>query len=201
MENPKNQNANRDIFNIRNVEGDFIVINQDNISQGAEVANRLDNSFKVDYIKLQKKSLQVMKQVLNRIGGQVHLPRTNQLEQLETYTVDNTITIIVGASGVCKSSLVRDYAETQIQKDETVLWFDSRSFEKIDFAAFESDLQLANSLDEVVQSLSTKKGLLVLDGLDRLYNSDSFKLLSTFLRLFDFHQDSCKNSLIHSKIL
>ena len=189
MENPKNQNANRDIFNIRNVEGDFIVINQDNISQGAEVANRLDNSFKVDYIKLQKKSLQVMKQVLNRIGGQVHLPRTNQLEQLETYTVDNTITIIVGASGVGKSSLVRDYAETQIQKDETVLWFDSRSFEKIDFAAFESDLQLANSLDEVVQSLSTKKGLLVLDGLDRLYNSDSFKLLSTFLRLFDFHQE------------
>ncbi|UXE59011.1 MAG: hypothetical protein KA717_24010 [Woronichinia naegeliana WA131] len=147
------------------------------------------NSLKADQIKLQKKSQQVIEQVSNKIGGEVYLLRTNQLEKLEKNTVDNTVTIIVGASGVGKSSLVRDYAETQIQKDETVLWFDSRSFEKIDFAAFESDLQLANSLDKVVQSLSTKKGLLVLDGLDRLYNTDSFKLLSTFLRLFDFHQE------------
>lgn len=142
-----------------------------------------------DKEKLFRKSREVMEQVLNKIGGQVHLERKTQLEELEKACAENCVTVLVGISGVGKSSLARDYAEKLILEDKPVLWFEARSFEKIDFASFETDLQLTHSLETVIQSLSNQPATLILDGLDRLYTPESFQLLSTFLRLFKLQEE------------
>jgi nucleoside phosphorylase len=148
------------------------------------------NSVESDRAKLVRKSQQVMEQVSNRIGGQVHLHRANQLEELEKACTEYRVTVLLGISGVGKSSLARDYAEKLIGENQSVLWFEARSFEKIDFASFEADLQLTNSLESMIKTLSNEPAILILDGIDRLYDPNSFKLLSTFLRLFNFHEQS-----------
>ena len=147
------------------------------------------NSVESDRAKLLRKSQQAMEQISNRIGGKVHLQRSNQLEQLEKACIGHRVTVILGISGVGKSSLARGYAEKLIGENQFVLWFEARSFEKVDFASFEADLQLANSLESLIQTLSNKPGTLILDGLDRLYAPDSFKLLATFLKLFNFQEE------------
>jgi nucleoside phosphorylase len=148
------------------------------------------NSVESDRAKLVRKSQQVMEQVSNRIGGKVHLHRANQLEELEKACTEYRVTVLLGISGVGKSSLARDYAEKLIGENQSVLWFEARSFEKIDFASFEADLQLTNSLESMIKTLSNEPAILILDGIDRLYDPNSFKLLSTFLRLFNFHEQS-----------
>ncbi|MEA5512241.1 hypothetical protein VB715_20935 [Crocosphaera sp. UHCC 0190] len=146
------------------------------------------HSVESDQEKLLRKSKQVMEQVSNKIGGKVHLERTNQLEKLAKVCTENYFTFLVGFSGVGKSSLARDYAEKLILENQTVLWFEAQSFEKIDFAAFETDLQLTHSLEAVIQSLSNQPATLIIDGLDRLYTPESFRLLATFFSLFKFQK-------------
>ncbi|MBD2395468.1 AAA family ATPase [Cyanobacterium aponinum FACHB-4101] len=166
------------------------IVNQ-NKTVNISCSDNLINSdcLKSDQQKLLKKTKQAMEQVFNKIGGQVYLQRTSQLEELEKSSVKNHLTVIVGDSGVGKSSLARDYAEKLILEDLPVLWFNGRSFEKIDFPSFETELQLTHSLETVIESLSNQPATLFLDGLDRLYTSESFQLVSTFLNLFKLNEE------------
>ncbi|BAQ66972.1 AAA family ATPase [Geminocystis sp. NIES-3709] len=166
------------------------IVNQ-NKTVNISCSDNLINSdcLKSDQQKLLKKTKQAMEQVFNKIGGQVYLQRTSQLEELEKSSVKNHLTVIVGDSGVGKSSLARDYAEKLILEDLPVLWFNGRSFEKIDFPSFETELQLTHSLETVIESLSNEPATLFLDGLDRLYTSESFQLVSTFLNLFKLNEE------------
>src|SRR5207253_11127640 len=114
--------------------------------------------------------------------GRVRLERREDLARVTSAAAPGAGVVLSGASGCGKSALAKRWVEQLGASGEKFLWFDSQSFERLDYAAFVADLGLRHGFDELARLLPDARATVVLDGLDRLYDTRAFALVGAVLR-------------------
>jgi hypothetical protein len=115
------------------------------------------------------------------IGGRVHLPRDQEIKRLRDAIEAAHAVVLLGPSGAGKSAIAKGCTDELVADGGRCLWFEARSFDRVDFAAFEADLKLTHGLSELLTFVPDARALLVLDGLDRLYHAPAFALVASLL--------------------
>jgi hypothetical protein len=126
--------------------------------------------------------------VHDSIGGRVHLSRDQEIKKLGDAVESAHAVVLLGPSGAGKSAIAKRFANELLAHGDKCLWFEARSFERVDFEAFEADLRLTHGLSELLTFIPDARALLVLDGLDRLYDERAFALVASLLSAVQFHQ-------------
>ncbi|MGF7192206.1 hypothetical protein JOE11_005284 [Robbsia andropogonis] len=140
-------------------------------------------NYQEDWSRLRSLSVLNMAQVRNTIGEEVRLPRTDIVAALPDMLREHGGAVLLGASGAGKSAAAKAFAEALDADGQQILWFGAASFDHSDFAAFQATLQLAHTLRELLGSTSSQKPLIVLDGLDRLFEPTGFSIVASLIRL------------------
>ncbi len=136
-----------------------------------------------DWVKLDGVSAQNADCVVNTIGGIVDLHRTQALNMTEEAISNGEIIALLGMSGAGKSVVARKIFEKRVQSGKQTVWIDARSLECNDLAAFEATLRLSYPLRELLSKALSAKPVLILDGLDRIYNDPAFRNFATLIRI------------------
>jgi hypothetical protein len=114
----------------------------------------------------------------DRIGGRVQLPRAEEIGKLRA--LPDSPVALIGKTGCGKSALSKQFVEAS-SAEATTLWFDARAFDVPNFTAFESQLHLQHSLEDLLAAFPGSSGYVVVDGLDRLFGSHVFANVATLL--------------------
>jgi len=141
-----------------------------------------------DWLRLRKLTLTNVGQVPDSIGQKVRLSRQEDIAGIESQIAEKPVVVLVGPSGVGKSTTAKQWAEQLLSHREICLWFNANSFDGRDFAAFEAALRLNNSLDKLLRSVPNPRSVLIVDGLDRLYDDNAFRTLASLLRALELDQ-------------
>ncbi|WP_156153004.1 ATP-binding protein [Aeromonas sp. L_1B5_3] len=142
-----------------------------------------------------KKFTDLTRQRIRNTIGDIHLERTEQLNALEKNLIASKTVMILGASGAGKSALVRTYTENLDSQNGLTLWLGGSSLERPDLLALNADLNLGMSFDQVFEYNSNSK-LLVLDGLDRVFEISSLSIVSDLLNILRVNKEDALCELI-----
>lgn len=136
-----------------------------------------------DWATLDARSAREVALVRDSIGG-VHLSRVAQVKAVaDALSAESTVTLL-GSSGIGKSGLAKSTFEHRRTNVDRTLWIDASSLDRAaDFGAFEASLQLRYPLAELLDKVTSREPLLVLDGLDRLYTDHAFRSVASLLRM------------------
>jgi len=126
--------------------------------------------------------------ITDLIGGKVHIDRKQDIQNLSDALSTSIGAILLGPSGIGKSAIAKIYANQILAEGHKCLWFDCRSFERKDFADFQTSLQLSHSLTELFRSISDATAVIILDGLDCLYDNNAFSLVMSFLNILELER-------------
>lgn len=133
-----------------------------------------------DWNRLDKDTDSAVARVRMTIGGDIRLPRDADHRKIAEALEGQQSVVLVGASGVGKSGLARAEAEEVIGTGK-VLWLDSGRIRARTLADWRSYLGLNHPLEDLVRSTPVARALLVLDGLDRIYEDDDFATVAEFV--------------------
>lgn len=136
-----------------------------------------------DWAKLDGVSAQNATSVANKIGGVVELPRAQALDLVENAISSAELIALLGASGTGKSVLARKVFEKRMQSSGQAVWVDARSLECNDLSAFEATLKLGYPLRDLFAKALSAAPVLIVDGLDRIYNDAAFRNAVTLIRI------------------
>ncbi|HCH5818798.1 TPA: hypothetical protein NK012_000474 [Vibrio parahaemolyticus] len=136
----------------------------------------------------------VRKRIRNTIGD-IRLERTEQLNALRKNLIASKTVVVLGASGSGKSALVRAYTETLDSQSGLTLWLGGSSLERPDLPALHTDLKLGMPFNQVFESYSNSR-LLVLDGLDRVFEVSALSLVSDLLETLRLNQEDALCELL-----
>jgi len=135
-----------------------------------------------DWVTLDARSAREVALVRDSIGG-VHLPRVAQMKAVADALSADSHVALLGSSGIGKSGLAKSVFEHRTNVDRT-LWIDASSLDRAaDLGAFEASLQLRYPLAELLEKVTSREPLLVLDGVDRLYSEHAFRAVASLLRM------------------
>ncbi|MBQ4844564.1 hypothetical protein [Pseudoalteromonas sp. MMG005] len=134
------------------------------------------------------------KRIRNTIGD-ICLERTEQLNALEENLIASKTVVVLGASGAGKSALVRTYTENLDSQNGLTLWLGGSSLERPDLLALNADLNLGMPFNQVFEYNSNSK-LLVLDGLDRVFEVSSLSIVSDLLNILRVNKEDALCELI-----
>ncbi|CAH6827435.1 conserved hypothetical protein [Vibrio chagasii] len=134
------------------------------------------------------------KRIRNTIGD-IRLERTEQLNALEENLIASKTVVVLGASGAGKSALVRAYTESLDSQNGLTLWLGGSSLERPDLPALNADLNLGMPFNQVFESYSNAR-LLVLDGLDRVFEVSSLSIVSDLLNILRVNKEDALCELI-----
>ncbi|TQP16404.1 hypothetical protein FLM03_01480 [Vibrio cholerae] len=134
------------------------------------------------------------KRIRNTIGD-ICLERTEQLNALEENLIASKTVVVLGASGAGKSALVRTYTENLDAQNGLTLWLGGSSLERPDLLALNADLNLGMPFNQVFEYNSNSK-LLVLDGLDRVFEVTSLSIVSDLLNILRVNKEDALCELI-----
>lgn len=129
--------------------------------------------FAEDWRRIDDDTTSALRRVVVTIGGRVHLPRTAEHVAISEVFEARRIAVALGASGTGKSAIAREEAEAT-RKSGKALWLDAGQLGSRSVSEWQAQLGLTHPLREVVLSAPTADGLLVLDGLDRVFNDEPF---------------------------
>jgi hypothetical protein len=132
-----------------------------------------------------------MQRVEDSLGGTVRLPRTIAVEMLDSAVSQHRLNVLIGNSGIGKSVVARRWAEHELDQDRKVLWLEAQTFERLSVEEFETSLNLGIDIRELCKGVVDDRVTLVLDGLDRVYDSGIFAKVAT---LFNFLNLNLKTS-------
>jgi len=146
-------------------------------------------SYADDWNRLAELTTTGLTQVRDSIGGRVRLGRDAEVNKLKDALTKAGGAVLLGPSGAGKSVVAKNMSSAAAETGQVCLWFGATSFERPDFAAFQADLGLARPLREVLRSARGAHALLVIDGLDRLFDDSAFALLGALLQALDLGRD------------
>lgn len=134
------------------------------------------------------------KRIRNTIGD-IRIKRPEQLNAIRKNLIMSKTVVVLGASGTGKSALVRAYTESLDLQNGLTLWLGGSSLERPDLPALNADLNLGIPFDQVFGSYSNAR-LLVLDGLDRVFEASALSLVSDLLNTLKLNQEDALCELL-----
>ncbi|EDN71339.1 phosphorylase family protein [Beggiatoa sp. PS] len=153
-----------------------------------EVLAKLKKTGFNDWQQLRDSSKIRWKTIADTIGGSVRLPRTTNYEQIVDKLQQCNAVCILGESGSGKSVLLRRIAE-QYAKKTTVIWLDATLFDVSDLEQLSRiNLELTHSWQTLADNVAEKTVLVILDGLDQLYQKKSLANLAVFVSTLQLKQ-------------
>jgi len=134
-------------------------------------------SHQADWTRLLNQTRDNLTAIPSKIGNKVFLSRNDELKELETAFNKSKVVVIVGPSGCGKTVIAKSWAEKELVSGK-VIWWNARSFDLEDFAAFGSKLSLVYSLGEILSAAPDPYAYVIIDGLDRVFSEVAFQNLS-----------------------
>lgn len=135
-----------------------------------------------DWEELEKHTRRQLNRVSHHIGGSVELPRQAECAQILDAFAEGKTVALIGASGSGKTCVARTIALSKLAEGR-VLWTGPSDLEGTTLTDWENKRGLSFSLEELISEDPVSDGLLVLDGLDRLYNETDFITVAEFIRI------------------
>jgi len=123
-----------------------------------------------------------LSRVRSTIGGAVTLPRLAEHQEVKQAFLEARAVVLLGASGFGKSVIAKEQAKRSLEEGPA-LWLDADRLHARTFAEWRSHLGLDHALGEVVRTTPAANALLVLDGLDRLYDETDFATTAELIRV------------------
>lgn len=137
--------------------------------------------FKSDFQKMVSYTSNNIISIRDVFSNDFHLERELELKELSKSIETSSALTILGRSGSGKSALLKNWTTRNI-KNQFILWINSNSFEKSDFADFENSFRLDHSLDKIF-SLVSNKSTVIIDGIDAIVSVTGFNNFIAFLKL------------------
>lgn len=160
-----------------------------------EVLNRYEkrlNTLEKDvtnFLPNHKKAWEAVKQYSNRArmrikntAGGIHLDRTLVEERYREQISPLKPLVIHGESGSGKSALIKKCTEIEDSLGSLTFWLNAVALERPDLSALINDIGAGIPLDEVFQSYPTPP-ILIIDGIDRIYEPFALDVLSELFAL------------------
>lgn len=126
-----------------------------------------------DWERAAEETRSALRRVRSTIGGRVVLPREASHEALAQAFGEGWTVVLVGASGTGKSAIAKGQAEAAMEEGRA-LWFDAERLSSRSLAEWRRNLGLTYAFSELMGTTPAGEALLVLDGLDRLYDAGGF---------------------------
>jgi hypothetical protein len=130
-----------------------------------------------------------IRRVVDTLGGVVSLSRDSAIEILEN-SFKHKLVVLVGDSGVGKSVVARRWAESELVTGNKVIWLDVQVLEWQTLETFEASLNLGVDLRALLRGVFDSRATLVLDGLDRVYDSSTFSKIATLVEMLQLERES-----------
>lgn len=135
-----------------------------------------------EWEELQKHTRRELNRVSYQIGGAVELPRQEECAQILDAFAEEKVVALIGASGSGKTCIARNISISK-QAEGRVIWANPSDLESNSLTEWENKRGLSFSLEKLISEDPVSDGLLVLDGLDQLYNETDFATVAEFIRV------------------
>lgn len=151
-----------------------------------ELVNKLRARFQLrscpyheaDWAKLNDFTQKAIAIIPDTIAGEVPIPRTTEVAAIQVKLNSSNCILINGDSGCGKTVLLKKIIEGN---KSSAIFFDANTFNTTGYAAFESDLGLANPLSDIIKLSTANMAILAIDGLDRIFTEQTFKNIATLI--------------------
>lgn len=137
--------------------------------------------YAVDWERLSEVTVSALSRVRSTIGGMVTLPRLLENAAVRQVFAEQRAVILLGASGFGKSVIAKSQAESAMLGGRA-LWFDAGRLRARTLHEWRTNLGLRYSLGEIIRTAPVSRALLILDGLDQLYDESDFATAAEFVR-------------------
>ncbi len=134
-----------------------------------------------DWARLVEDAVSALGRVRSTIGGTVTLPRLPEHERIKKAFAEHRAVVLLGASGSGKSGVAKRQAESAISEGRA-LWLDASRLRARTLGEWRTHLGLVHPLSEIIRTVPAADALLVLDGLDRLFEPADFATSAEFVR-------------------
>lgn len=136
--------------------------------------------YEADWERIGEDTQSALSRVRTTIGGRVSLPRTEDHDAVTARLADQRTAVLLGASGTGKSAVAKSQAQSFMERGK-VLWLNAERLGARTLAEWRTHLGLNHPLGDVVRTVPASEGLLVFDGLDRLYGEAGFAAAAEFV--------------------
>lgn len=134
------------------------------------------------------------RRVLSKVGS-LTLDRAVPLARIRQALEESVGVLLIGASGSGKSALAKTLTEALDQQGGLSLWLAASSLERPDLAALNADITKEMPLAKVFEGHPGRR-VLVLDGLDRAYESSALKLVVDLMHGLRVGQDCALSQVL-----
>ena len=143
---------------------------------------------------IRKQSEAARRRVHDKIGG-VHLVRHQALQSMQKILMSSHVLVVLGSSGVGKSALVRNLTEHRDESGGLTMWLDGASLGRPDLAALQSDWMRGLPVETVFHEITGPRTLVV-DGLDRVFESSAMSLFANLVDVLQVGRDGARCDLV-----
>lgn len=145
--------------------------------------------YKSDWEKLEENTTSSLKYVASKIGGKVELPRQNALESLAEKFQKTNAVVLIGASGSGKSVIAKKAVQSN-QFGNRSLWFEAERLQVESLFELRNKFDLSHSISELLASNPEPGSLIVIDGIEKLYNDREFGVVAELIQALDLNTNS-----------
>lgn len=137
--------------------------------------------YAADWTRVGEWTEKAFAQIPERIGKTISLDRQNQHKQITDAVCQNAAVIVLGASGVGKSVLLKRCVLAW-RSTATVLWIDASQLTTCDLHDFEGRIGLRHSFHDLCSHFHDRSLILVIDGIDRVASHTALAKVSAIVR-------------------
>lgn len=137
-----------------------------------------------DWQKLNEHTALNAKYVRDKIAGNIHLDREEQVKEITELLRTNEAVTLLGPSGAGKSAIAKNLYKRRNENDDITVWVDATVLENVNnFEDFQKSLNLQHTLKKLFGKVKRREPLIIIDGLDRLYSKNGFRIVTKILQV------------------
>lgn len=144
---------------------------------------------RADWARIREAAESAARQLPQRIGGQLLLPRVEERAQLQTALTRKRAAVLRGPSGTGKSVLAGLELLGRTEP-EPVLWVDAEQLRGKTLTTWRQELGLQTSLTTLLRQNTAAGGLCVVDRLDKIYDNQTFAVVAELITLLRLTEEN-----------